>query len=102
MEIKFRRERLLALMERLDTEFASLKKASKDQSKTEQERLTAADGLKKRESDLMPTYKQIALLYADLHEYVSSNFVTCEGFPLTGRTITVELEGWKPKVVLSL
>ena len=32
----------------------------------------AASQLEARESDLAPTYKQLALLYADLHEYVVS------------------------------
>jgi hypothetical protein len=66
--LSVRRDKLLALMERLDSQYAEYKKASKDTSKTEEERAAAADKLSDRESLLMPTYKQIALLYADLHE----------------------------------
>ena len=55
-------------MERLDEEYASLKRESSDGSKTAEERATAAAALERREAVLQPTYKQIALLYADLHE----------------------------------
>ncbi len=55
-------------MERMDTPYAALKKDSKDASKTPQERAAAAEALEKREALLQPSYKQIALLYADLHE----------------------------------
>ncbi|KAL0575912.1 acetyl-coenzyme-A carboxylase [Marasmius crinis-equi] len=68
VEIKLRREKLLWLMERMDSEYASLKKTSKDESKTADERASAATALTKRETLLQPTYKQIALLYADLHD----------------------------------
>ena len=37
-------------------------------TKTAEERAAAADALAKRETLLQPSYKQIALLYADLHE----------------------------------
>jgi acetyl-CoA carboxylase/biotin carboxylase 1 len=63
-----RRERLLALMERLDDQYAQLKIDSKDSTKTADERAEASRALAARETLLMPTYKQIALLYADLHE----------------------------------
>ena len=68
IEIKMRRDKILKLMERLDATYASLKKDSVDASKTPEERAAAADALAKRETLLQPTYKQIALLYADLHE----------------------------------
>lgn len=55
-------------MERLDSTYASLKKSSTDPSIGEKERAEAAEKLTERETALMPTYKQIALLYADLHE----------------------------------
>ncbi|KAG8937599.1 acetyl-coenzyme-A carboxylase, partial [Tulasnella sp. 408] len=70
VEIKMRRERLLSLMERLDSQYASLKKTSKDASLSEQERTTATEQLAQRETLLMPTFKQLALLYADLHDRV--------------------------------
>ena len=63
-----RREKLLGLMGRLDTEYATFKQISKDSSKTAEERASAAEKLVKRETHLQPTYKQLALLYADLHE----------------------------------
>ncbi|KAG7093554.1 hypothetical protein E1B28_007224 [Marasmius oreades] len=68
VEIKLRRDKLLSLMDRMDREYASLKKASKDESKTADERATATMTLAKREILLTPTYKQIALLFADLHD----------------------------------
>ncbi|QRW03198.1 acetyl-CoA carboxylase [Ceratobasidium sp. AG-Ba] len=68
VEIKMRRERLLALMERLDDKYAELKVNSKDSSKSAEERAEASRELVARETLLMPTYKQIALLYADLHD----------------------------------
>ena len=71
VEIKMRRDKILRLMERLDTEYASLKKTSTDASASAEDRAAASEALDKREQLLMPTYKQIALLYADLHEYVT-------------------------------
>jgi acetyl-CoA carboxylase/biotin carboxylase 1 len=68
-----RREKLLGLMERLDEPYAILKKASKDLSKPAEERAEATEKLAARETQLQPTYKQIALLYADLHECVTSS-----------------------------
>lgn len=63
-----RRDRVLGLMERLDPTYASLKKLSKDAALPEAERSDATARLADRESTLAPTFKQIALLYADLHE----------------------------------
>ncbi|KAA1468959.1 acetyl CoA carboxylase [Dentipellis sp. KUC8613] len=68
VEIKMRRDKIITLMERLDSQYATLKKESKDASKTAEERAAAADLLEKREALLQPTYKQIALQYADLHD----------------------------------
>ncbi|KDQ18913.1 hypothetical protein BOTBODRAFT_28387 [Botryobasidium botryosum FD-172 SS1] len=68
VEIKLRRPKILSLMERLDAPYAALSKASKDQSKSAEERAQAAEQLAARESVLQSTYKQIALLYADLHD----------------------------------
>lgn len=68
IEIKMRRDKILSLMERLDSTYASLKRDSKDASKSEEERSTASTALVGRETFLQPTYKQIAILYADLHE----------------------------------
>lgn len=68
VEIKMRRDKILAVMERLDPEYATLKRQSKDASTTLEARAAALSSLGQRENLLMPTYKQIALLYADLHE----------------------------------
>lgn len=68
VEIKMRKDKLLSLMERTDPTYAAYLKASKDQASSAEERSAANSELAKRESDLMPTYKQVALLYADLHD----------------------------------
>lgn len=68
VEIKMRRDKVLTLMERLDPTYASLKRDSKDDEKTAKERAEATTALASREKFLQPTYKQLALLYADLHE----------------------------------
>lgn len=68
VEIKMRRDKILKLMERMDETYASLKRDSANVNTTAEERATAATQLAARESLLMPVYKQIALLYADLHE----------------------------------
>lgn len=70
-------------MERLDAEYGSLKKASKDESLSETARAEAATKMVDRETTLMPTFKQIALLYADLHELVSIIY-------FQGRTALIE------------
>ncbi|OBZ66885.1 hypothetical protein A0H81_13188 [Grifola frondosa] len=68
VEIKMRRDKILKLMERLDSKYAALKKDSTDTSKSAEARAEAADELAKRETLLQQTYRQIALLYADLHD----------------------------------
>ncbi|KAF9531776.1 acetyl CoA carboxylase [Crepidotus variabilis] len=68
VEIKMRRDKIQTLMERLDTTYSSLKKDSADTSKSAEERTNASKALAARETFLQPTYKQVALLYADLHD----------------------------------
>ncbi|GJJ11159.1 hypothetical protein Clacol_005391 [Clathrus columnatus] len=68
VEIKLRREKILALMERLDSQYAAFKKDSQNSSKSPQERAMAAEQLAARETFLQPSYKQLALLYVDLHD----------------------------------
>ena len=68
VEIKMRKDKILRLMERLDPTYADLKKATLDQSTSADARAQAVEELDRREQLLQPTYKQIALLYADLHE----------------------------------
>jgi len=70
VEIRLRREKLLTLMERLDREYAQLKRDSLDSTKSPEERAAAKDKLGLREQELAPTYKQVALSYADLHDRV--------------------------------
>lgn len=60
-------------MERLDSTYASLKKDSKNPEKSTEERAQASEKLVAREASLQSTYKQISLLYADLHEWVIFN-----------------------------
>ncbi|KAF8500519.1 acetyl CoA carboxylase [Gautieria morchelliformis] len=68
IEIRMRRDKLLGLMERLDSEYAKFKQLSQDSSKTAEERAAAGENLVEREMHLQPAYKQLALLYADLHD----------------------------------
>ncbi len=70
VEIKYRRDKVLATMARLDKEYAALKAASQDASTSAEEQAAAKDKLAAREKHLMPTYQQIALLYSDLHDRV--------------------------------
>ncbi|KAI0306019.1 acetyl-CoA carboxylase [Multifurca ochricompacta] len=78
IEIKMRRDKIVQLMERMDPQYAALKRNSKDASKSPEERAVATEALEQREALLQPTYKQIALLYADLHD----------------RTGRMEAKGW--------
>lgn len=98
VEIKMRRDKILSLMERLDPTYASLKAASKDPSKSDEEKAATSKALADRETFLQPTYKQIALLYADLHEWVSTHFV-CR---VLAHVSSVEPVVWKPRVVPNL
>ncbi|KZP16603.1 acetyl CoA carboxylase [Athelia psychrophila] len=70
VEIKMRRDKILTLMDRLDTTYATHKRDSKDATKTEEERAKATQDLAAREQFLQPSYKAMALLYADLHDRV--------------------------------
>lgn len=68
VEIKYRKDKVLATMARLDSEYAQLKAASTDTTKSAEEQSAAKDKLLAREKHLWPTYQQIALLYSDLHD----------------------------------
>jgi acetyl-CoA carboxylase/biotin carboxylase 1 len=68
VEIKMRQDKILKFMERLDLTYTSLKEESNDAAKSVEGRAQASELLAAREAYLQPTYKQIALLYADLHE----------------------------------
>jgi acetyl-CoA carboxylase/biotin carboxylase 1 len=97
VEIRMRRDKILRLMERLDSTYASLKKDSTDASKTAEERATASEQLTLREKHLQPSYRQIALLYADLHECVA--FLNLCSF--ISEIFSVEQVAWKPRVALN-
>lgn len=62
-------------MDRLDPEYSALKKESNDANKTAAEKVEAAEKLAAREKHLQPTYRQLALLYADLHESVAPSYI---------------------------
>lgn len=68
VEIKYRKDKVLATMARLDSEYAQLKAASTDSTKSAEEQSAAKEQLLAREKHLWPTYQQIALLYSDLHD----------------------------------
>jgi acetyl-CoA carboxylase/biotin carboxylase 1 len=68
VDVKFRRAKMLELMERLDETYRNLKHQleSKDQPATE--RAALKEKLDQRERELTPVYRQIALHFADLHD----------------------------------
>jgi acetyl-CoA carboxylase/biotin carboxylase 1 len=68
VEIKYRKDKVIATMARLDEQYASLKTAAEDKSKSAEDQATAKEALAVREKHLWPTYQQIALLYSDLHD----------------------------------
>lgn len=88
--IKFRRDKLVAAMERLDPEYKKLKEkvtsAEKSGEKGSEENVKAAAKLQQREKLLMPIYQQISVQFADLHDR--------SGRMLAKGVITKELQ-WK-------
>ena len=66
--IKYRKEKLLATMERLDAEYARLKAAAEDAGAPPQKRAEARKRMAARENALLPVYTQVALQFADLHD----------------------------------
>ncbi|KAF7770541.1 hypothetical protein Agabi119p4_6515 [Agaricus bisporus var. burnettii] len=70
VEIKLRRDKILRMMERLDSEYSMLVRQSKDSAKSDEERAAATAAIAQREQLLQPSYKQIALLYVDLHDRI--------------------------------
>ena len=97
VEVRLRREKVQNLMERLDATYAALKRDTNDVSKTEKERFTASADLAKRENFLQQTYKQIAILFADLHEYVLFNSASIQLDLII--PCAAEQDEWKQKVV---
>lgn len=68
--IKLRKDKIAAMMNRLDSKYPELKKATEDASLSAEDRTKAGEELAKREKLLAPTYAGIANLYADLHDRV--------------------------------
>ena len=66
--IKFRRERQLETMARLDSTYADLKRALADTSLSQEQLKQAKAKLTEREELLLPVYSQIAIQFADLHD----------------------------------
>ncbi|KAK4046075.1 acetyl-coenzyme-A carboxylase [Microbotryomycetes sp. JL201] len=68
VEIKFRKEKLLAMMERLDPTYRDLKAKSTDSSLSPADLAAAKSELAAREKVLHPLYMQVAIQFADLHD----------------------------------
>ncbi|KAL8276908.1 hypothetical protein RQP46_010736 [Phenoliferia psychrophenolica] len=68
VEIKLRKDKILAMMERLDEPYRTLKAKSADASLDATAAATVKADLATREKTLMPLYQQIALQFADLHD----------------------------------
>ncbi|KAI8890576.1 acetyl-CoA carboxylase [Backusella circina FSU 941] len=68
VEIKYRKPQLLATMERLDTQYAQLKKEHQEEGKTDEEKEAIKEKIDAREQLLMPVYQQLSVQFADLHD----------------------------------
>ena len=68
VNIKFRRDRQLETMARLDAPYAELKALLADKSLTQEKQSAIKVKMTERESLLMPVYTQISLQFADLHD----------------------------------
>ncbi|KAG4305746.1 hypothetical protein PORY_000656 [Pneumocystis oryctolagi] len=68
VEIKFRKEKLLACMSRLDPIYASLKKKLLVSNLSQDELSQIKIKMDEREKLLLPIYRQIGIHYADLHD----------------------------------
>ena len=66
--IKFRKEKQLETMARLDPTYGELKAKSADKSLSAEEALEVKAKMTEREKLLLPVYMQISLQYADLHD----------------------------------
>lgn len=66
--IKYRKERQLETMARLDPIYHDLKARSLDKSLTAQQQIEIKSKMTERENLLLPVYLQISLQYADLHD----------------------------------
>lgn len=68
VNIKFRRDKQLETMARLDPTYAELKAQSMDKSLSSDKQSDIKIKLQQREQLLMPVYSQISLQFADLHD----------------------------------
>ncbi|GJN90222.1 hypothetical protein Rhopal_003221-T1 [Rhodotorula paludigena] len=68
VEIKLRKDKLLALMDRLDPTYRELKAKSTDASLSPSDAAAAKADLAAREKQLLPMYQQVALQFADAHD----------------------------------
>lgn len=66
--IKFRRDRQLETMARLDPVYADLKRQLADKSMSHDQQSDIKVKMTEREQLLLPVYSQIAIQYADLHD----------------------------------
>ncbi|KAI4288989.1 MAG: hypothetical protein L6R35_001747 [Caloplaca aegaea] len=68
VNIKFRKERQLETMARLDSTYASLKQRMSDKALSSEEQAEVKKQMTERENRLLPVYSQISLQFADLHD----------------------------------
>lgn len=66
--IKYRKEKQLATMARMDATYAELKKAAENTDLTKEQAAEIKEKLVAREKQLLPVYSQIAIQFADLHD----------------------------------
>ncbi|AAS50436.1 AAR071Wp [Eremothecium gossypii ATCC 10895] len=66
--IKYRREKLLKTMERLDAKYKELKDSLSDSSLSSEEHQKLANELAAREKLLLPIYQQVSIQFAGLHD----------------------------------
>ncbi|KAI4141851.1 MAG: hypothetical protein L6R39_005161 [Caloplaca ligustica] len=68
VNIKFRKERQLETMARLDPTYASLKQKLSDKTLSPDDQAEVKKQMTERENRLLPVYSQISLHFADLHD----------------------------------
>jgi acetyl-CoA carboxylase / biotin carboxylase 1 len=68
VNIKYRREKQLDTMARLDPEYASLRKQLADKTLSQDQMSAVKIKVTQREQLLLPVYMQISLQFADLHD----------------------------------
>ncbi|KAK6197910.1 acetyl-CoA carboxylase [Scheffersomyces amazonensis] len=68
VSIKYKRDKLLSTMARLDPTYSSLKAKLTDSSLTQEEIASISAKISARERSLLPIYQQISVQFADLHD----------------------------------